>query len=93
VIVNRRAQQYRDSILEDLREQYTEIERSMESPTDDNISELNKRLELQRVQRNYDNYNSVSLYPLQLGVLARLIGSVVLPIFFMVVEIYLPNLL
>lgn len=92
-IVNRRAQEYRDSVLEDLRQEYSEIEKSMEEPNQNEISELNKRLELQRVQRNYENYNSVSLYPLQLSILTRLLGSVVLPIFFMVVELYLPNLI
>ena len=93
VIVNRRAQVYRDSVLEDLRKEYREIERSMKEPDIDQISELNKRLELQRVQRNYENYNSVSLYPLQLSILSRLIGSIVLPIFFLLAELYLPNLL
>lgn len=93
VIVNRRAQEYRDSVLEDLRQEYLEIEESMKGPGQNEISELNKRLELQRVQREYNNYNSVSLYPLQISILTRLLGSVVLPIFFMLVELYLPDLL
>jgi hypothetical protein len=92
-IVNRRAGEYRDAVLDDLRQQYAEIEREIEGPDRDEISELNKRLELQRVQRNYDNYSSVSLYPLQLSILTRLAGSIFLPILFMVIEIYLPNLL
>lgn len=93
MIVNRRAQEYRDSVLEDLRQEYGEIEKSMKEPDQNEIAELNKRLELQRVQRNYENYNSVSLYPLQLSILTRLLGSVILPVFFMVVELYLPDLL
>lgn len=92
-LVNRRAQEYRDSVLEDLRQQYAELEQTMKEPDQDEISELNKRLELQRIQRNYENYNSVSLYPLQMSILTRLAGSIILPIFFIVVEIYLPNLL
>jgi len=93
MLVNRRAQEYRDSVLEELREEHSRIESSMKEPNQDEISELNKRLELQRVQRNYENYNSVSLYPLQLSILTRLLGSVILPILFMVIEIYLPNLI
>jgi hypothetical protein len=92
-IVNRRAQEYRDSVLEDLREEYYRIEQATNDPDQDELSELNKRLELERVQRNYDNYNSVSLYPLQLNILTQLIGSVILPILFMFVEFYLPNLI
>lgn len=92
-IVNRRAQEYRDSVLEDLRQQYAELEREIHGHDDDKLSELNRQLELQRVQRNYENYNSVNLYPLQLGILTRLAGSVVLPILFMIIEIYLPNLI
>lgn len=92
-IVNRRAQEYRDSILEDLRQQYAELEQAMNSPHENEIAELNKRLELQRLQRKYESYNSVSLYPFQLSILTRLAGSVVLPIFFMMIELYLPNLL
>lgn len=92
-IVNRRAQEYRDSILEDLRQEYTELEQATNSPEENEIAELNKRLELQRLQRTYENYNSVNLYPLQLSILTRLAGSVILPIFFMLVELYLPDLL
>jgi hypothetical protein len=92
-IVNRRAQEYRDSILEDLRQQYSELERATNSPEENEIAELNKRLELQRLQRRYENYNSVNLYPFQLGTLTRLAGSVILPILFMVIELYLPNLI
>lgn len=92
-LVNRRAQEYRDSILEDLRQQYLDIEAKTQDPENDRISELNKRLELQKVQNKYDNYNSVRLYPLQLNILTRLVGSIVLPILFMLLELYLPDIL
>jgi hypothetical protein len=92
-IVNRRAQEYRDNVLEDLREEYHRIENATNDPNQNKLSELNKRLELERVQRNYENYNSVSLYPLQLSIITQLIGSVILPILFMFIEFYLPNLI
>lgn len=93
VIVHHRAQEYRNSVLEDLRQQYLKIENEINSYDRDEIAELNKRLELQRVQRNYDNYNSVSLYPLQLSILTRLLGSVILPIIFILIEVYIPSTL
>lgn len=92
-IVNRRAQQYRDSILEDLRQQYIEIEENMDVPQVDDVTELNRRLELQRLQKKYENYDSVNLYPFQLSVLTRLAGSIILPILFMLIEIYLPDII
>ncbi|GAA5430722.1 hypothetical protein [Haloarcula japonica] len=92
-IVNRRAQEYRDAVLEELREEYHQIEQDTNDPDQNELSELNKRLELERVQRNYDNYNSVSLYPLQVNILFQLIGSVILPLLFMFIEFYLPNLI
>ena len=93
VIVNRRAQRYRDSVLEDLRQQYATVEQQIHTPDKNEISELNKRLELQRVQRNFENYNSVSLYPLQLSILTRLAGSILLPILITIFQIYLSDML
>jgi hypothetical protein len=92
-LVNRRAQEYRDSILEDIRQQYVEVEQKTQGAEKDNISELNKRLELQKLQNKYDNYDSVRLYPLQLNILTRLVGSVILPVLFMILELYIPNLI
>lgn len=92
-IVNRRAQEYRDAVLEELRKEHHQLEQATDDPDQDELSELNKRLELERVQRNYDNYNAVSLYPLQVNMLFQLIGSVILPLLFMFIEFYLPNLI
>ena len=93
VIVNRRAQDYRDGILEDLRHQYANLEQEISSSGQDELNELNKRLELQRVQRKYESYNSLRLYPLQIEILTRLAGSILLPILFIFIEFYLPNLI
>lgn len=93
VLVNHRAGEYRDEVLEDLRRRYRELEAEMAAAEEGELAELNRRLELQRVQQNYDNYESVSLYPLQVSILVRLAGSIVLPVLFMLVELYLPNLL
>lgn len=89
--VNRRAQTLREAALDDLRERYYATERKMAAPDSDDLAELNRRLELQRIQTKYDNYNAVSLYPLQVSIIVRLIGSVVLPLAFMFVEFYLPK--
>ena len=92
-IVNRRAQDYRDAKLEELRQRYLAIQRRINEPERDEISELNKRLELQRVQQEYEKFNSVNLYPLQITILTRLLGSVILPILFTVIEFYLPTIM
>lgn len=89
--VNRRAQTLREEALDELREQYYTTEQEMAAPDSDDLAELNRRLELQRIQRKYDAYNAVSLYPLQVSIIVRLVGSVVLPLVFMFIEFYLPK--
>lgn len=92
VRVSSRAHALRDSALEEIRQEYRQVETEMRTPDHDELSELNRRLELQRLQTKYQNYNSVSLYPLQTSILARLAGSVFLPMLFIFLEFYLPKL-
>ncbi|WP_435194815.1 hypothetical protein [Natronomonas sp. EA1] len=91
--VSLRAHTLRDTALERIRREYRQVEAEMQTPDRDELSELNRRLELQRLQTKYQNFNSVSLYPLQTSILARLAGSVFLPLLFIFVEFYVPKLI
>ncbi|AZH25176.1 hypothetical protein [Haloplanus aerogenes] len=93
VKVNRRAQELRDRKLEELRQEYAEVRAEMGDPGSGELGELNRRLELQRVQNAFDKFNSVRLYPMQIDILTRLAGSLVLPLLFLLLEFYLPELL
>jgi hypothetical protein len=53
--------------------------------TDDELLEL----EIRRARREFEDYQSVQLYPLSIGIITRLISSILLPIFFMVFELFI----
>lgn len=87
--INRTAAELRDSILEDLRIEYSQLQQEIGESGDDKIADLNHRLELQRLRSKYDDYNNVRLYPLQVDILVQLAGSVLLPLFFLFLETYI----
>jgi len=51
--------------------------------------ELVGQLELQRLREEYRNYTDVRLYPFQVGVMLKLVSSVLLPLVFLGLEWYL----
>jgi hypothetical protein len=55
------------------------------------MDDVNRRLEMQRLRNKYDDYATVRLYPMQTQILARLAGSVLLPLVFLLLEFYLPE--
>jgi hypothetical protein len=88
--INRQAQQAQERILSELQREYVELEHQLDSV--DEEAQLATRLDLQRLRNRYDDYANVQLYPMQMAILTRLIGSVLLPLFFLVLELYLPDL-
>ncbi|MDS0282898.1 hypothetical protein [Haloarcula onubensis] len=88
--INRQAKESQERILAELRDAYVELERELET-ADDDRERLGHRLDLQRLRNRYDDYATVQLYPMQTAILTRLIGSVLLPLGFLVLELYLPN--
>ncbi|WP_136717426.1 hypothetical protein [Halorientalis salina] len=57
------------------------------------MDEVAKRLEIQRLRDEYNEYAGVSLYPLSVGIIVRLLSSILLPVFFTVFEMYLGRLI
>jgi uncharacterized membrane protein YbaN (DUF454 family) len=53
--------------------------------TDDELLEL----EIRRARREFEDYQNVQLYPLSIGIITRLISSILLPIFFIVFELFI----
>lgn len=51
--------------------------------------ELLGQLELQRLRNEYDDYQSVRLYPFQIDILLKLVSSILLPLVFVVIDQYL----
>lgn len=90
--VNREAQEVRNEELERLRTMYRQIQSEMADASASDTSELNKRLELQRIRQEFDKLNSVRLYPMEINILTRLGGSVILPLILLFLEFYLSNM-
>lgn len=101
VYVNRRAQEIQEAELERrraairrLQSQSTDLARADgDAGETATIDEVAKRLEIQRLRDEFDEYAAVSLYPLSVGIIVRLASSILLPIAFTVFEMYLGRLL
>lgn len=91
--MNRRSEEIRESILEDIRQEYNARRAAIKSETSEDLPEIKQRLELQQLRSTYEDYKSVRLYPMQTQILARLAGSVILPLIFLVIEQYFPKLI
>ena len=91
-LINKKAQQHRDARLEELRKEYrrakTDALNYSEVESADENTELIKRMELDRVRQEYQDYQNLRLYPFQINILLKLVSSLVLPIFFLVIDSY-----
>lgn len=89
VLINRRANELRDETLEELRDQYRTLKQQSQEPRyGASLESTDQELELklQRVRNEYRDFQQVTLYPLELSILARLVASVLLPLVFIVVD-------
>jgi len=96
--VNRRAQDLRERMLDTHRERIRTLENRLAvlangdesglpddhlADTDDELLEL----EIRRARREFEDYQSVQLYPLSIGIITRLVSSILLPVFFILFEL------
>lgn len=89
--INRTAAELRESILADLQGRLNQIKTDSVSDNEGEISELNRRLKIQELRQTYEDYNNVRLYPIQIDILLKLAGSVLLPLAFLFIETFLTN--
>jgi hypothetical protein len=76
-------------VLSDLRSQYRELKQNAAEPEiGANVSDTDPAVEqkLQRIRREYQDYQEVQLYPMRLSILVRLVGSVLLPLVFVFID-------
>jgi hypothetical protein len=98
--VNRRAQELREEMLDVHRERIRKLENRLAlratengadlpdddlARTDDELLEL----EIRRARREFDDYQNVQLYPLSIGIVTRLASSILLPVFFILFELFI----
>lgn len=95
--INRRAQDLRETILDDLRADIAALQSELAIHDDNDgtpdLDELARQLEIQRLRNEYEEYRNVRLYPMSVDVLSRLVGSILLPLGFMGLELFLPRIL
>lgn len=93
MLINQKAQRRREEELDALRREYRQAKADATDYDDfqsaDGESELVKRLELERIRREYQDYQNVRLYPFQIDIIFKLVSSVVLPVLFLVIDQYL----
>lgn len=96
VYVNRRAQEIREDELETRRAKIRRLQAQANDPANTESSdeaatmdEVAKRLEIQRLRDEFTEYEQVNLYPLSVGIITRLVSSILLPIFFILFETFL----
>ena len=98
--VNRRAQDLREKMLDAHRERIRKLEdrlalRAAEDGRDlpdDDLAETNDELlelEIRRARREFEDYQSVQLYPLSIGIITRLVSSILLPVLFILFELFI----
>ncbi len=87
--MNRRAQQLRERLLDEHRERIRDLDHRLAVPDDtDDPDETAVRenellqLEIQRARREFRDHQQIQLYPLSVGIVTRLVSSILLPIFF-----------
>lgn len=87
--VNRRAQKIRQETLQQKREQIRALEERM-SFTDatGDLEQLEQQLKIRTLRDDFNEYQSVKLYPLSVSILTRLASSILLPIGFTLLETY-----
>lgn len=101
--VHRVADRLRESELDRLRREIRGLPGQLSTAadtatdTDDGSAvdnrELAVQLEIQRLRREYREYADVKLYPMSVSILAQLVGSVLLPLCFLLLDIALSRVL
>jgi len=88
--VNRRAQEVRDEILKEKRTQIHQLKQDMSfGSSDGDLSELETQLKIRTLRDDFNQYQSVNLYPLSVSILTQLGSSILLPILFLLLETYI----
>jgi hypothetical protein len=98
--VNRRAQELREEMLDAHRERIRKLEDRLAllakegeaDLPDDELAETNDELlelEIRRARREFEDYQSVQLYPLSIGIITRLASSILLPVLFILFELFI----
>lgn len=85
--INRRAKEIRERIVNQKRQQIKILRTEIMEADDESDVDL-KQAKLSTLRNEFNDYNRVNLYPMSLFILSRLVSSVILPLFFIMLEVY-----
>jgi len=86
LIVHQRAKSIRNAVMSKLREKYTEQSQALDVNDENSTAASISYLQLNRIRSEYLDYQNIKLYPFEMGILVKLITSVVLPIIFLLIK-------
>lgn len=95
--MNRRAQQIREQALEENKARIRELEAKLAIPADEDGDEVSIRenqliqMEIQRARQEFRDNQNVQLYPLSISIITKLVSSILLPIFFILFDIFISD--
>lgn len=82
--------------MKELRDEYEEIKTKLSSHTEESfkpdIERLVLELEMENKREEYREHKKTSLYPMEIETVAQLLGSILLPLLFLFLEIYLDEI-
>lgn len=87
VYINQRANEIKSDILDSKRHRIHNLRAQLLAEDDPETMEATQ-IKLEELRTEYDTYDGVSLYPLSVSVISRLVSSVLLPLFFLLIETY-----
>ena len=95
--MNRRAQEIRERVLEENKQRIRELEAKLELPKEDDDASIREhqllQMEIRRARQEFRDNQNVQLYPLSISIITRLVSSVILPILFIIFDIYIRDIL
>jgi hypothetical protein len=93
--MNRRAQEIREQALEENKERIRELEAQLTIPEDENEVSIREnqllQMEIQRARREFRDNQNVQLYPLSISIITKLVSSIILPILFILFDIFISD--
>jgi len=94
--MNRRAQQIRKQALEENKQRIRELEAKLEIPDEQNDISVKEhqllQMEIQRARQEFRDNQNVQLYPLSINIIAKLVSSIILPVFFILFDVFVSDL-
>lgn len=95
--MNRRAQEIRERALEENKERIRELEAQLAIPEDDGDVSVKEnqllQMEIQRARQEFRDNQNVQLYPLSISIITKLVSSIILPILFILFDIFVSDLI